>query len=277
MNIHKIQEHDYCQRCDEDFPDEERLLLHKITSVRHIVCPVCGVEFRSTGGRDVHIRQNHRADQSIKCRGCPLTFKTASGLMQHVESNGCRRISQSRLIQQQQTRLMIAEVLDGDRHIHLEDLDDNDGGVMLDGTPLKSPILRKVTPGWDPSEFLNMTRTRYVCQCRVSYRRVEDFEEHVIEEMRNKKPLRCPSCFRNFKCSADLVAHMEAGSSGCSVAAGSAYGQVLDQLTGGVVRVAGQLHDGSIKYEAGNVEPLYEADTEPTLMGVDVSYANIMW
>lgn len=57
MDIHKITEHEYCERCDEDFPDEERLLLHKIISVKHIVCPVCGLEFRSSGGRDVHIRQ----------------------------------------------------------------------------------------------------------------------------------------------------------------------------------------------------------------------------
>ncbi|RAH87676.1 C2H2 finger domain protein, partial [Aspergillus japonicus CBS 114.51] len=336
MDIHKITEHEYCERCDEDFPDEERLLLHKITSVKHIVCPVCGLEFRSSGGRDVHIRQNHRAEQTIKCRGCTTTFKSASALMQHIESNGCRRIPRERLLQQQETRLMIAEILDGDRPIRPEDIDNDDGGVMLDGTPLKSPgipsspsnmteksmatamsrlslneadadasdralvplptateleqdqtmewslfgkpvasageILQKITPGWDSSKFLNMCRTRYVCHCRVSYKRVEDFETHIIEEMRDKKPLGCPRCFRNFKRSSDLVAHMETGSTRCSVASGSAYHQVLDQLTGGVVRVAGTLQDGTIRYEAGNVEPLYEPDNETTLAGIDTSY-----
>ncbi|PYI21030.1 hypothetical protein BO99DRAFT_441788 [Aspergillus violaceofuscus CBS 115571] len=380
MDIHKITEHEYCERCDEDFPDEERLLLHKITSVKHIVCPVCGLEFRSSGGRDVHIRQNHRAEQTIKCRGCTTTFKSASALMQHIESNGCRRIPRERLLQQQETRLMIAEILDGDRPIRPEDIDNDDGGVMLDGSPLKSPvspkrgsknktpeagsptrtppspsagmaaldspcprhqlqeqqgipsspsnmteksmatamsrlslneadadasdralvplptateleqdqtmewslfgkpvasageILQKITPGWDSSKFLNMCRTRYVCHCRVSYKRVEDFETHIIEEMRDKKPLGCPRCFRNFKRSSDLVAHMETGSTRCSVASGSAYHQVLDQLTGGVVRVAGTLQDGTIRYEAGNVEPLYEPDNETTLAGIDTSY-----
>ncbi|RAK79578.1 putative C2H2 finger domain protein [Aspergillus fijiensis CBS 313.89] len=379
MDIHKITEHEYCERCDEDFPDEERLLLHKIISVKHIVCPVCGLEFRSSGGRDVHIRQNHRAEQTIDCRGCTMSFKSASALMQHIESNGCRRIPRARLLQQQETRLMIAEILDGDRPIRPEDLDNDDGGVMLDGTPLKSPvsprrsprnktpdaksptstnpspgaetsvmnspcplhqqqqqsipsspsnkteksmatamsrlslddadpdasdsalvplptatelehdqtmewslfgkpvvsageILREITPGWDSSKFLNMCRTRYVCHCRVSYKRVEDFETHIIEEMRDRKPLGCPRCFRNFKRSSDLVAHMETGSNRCSVASGSAYHQVLDQLTGGVVRVSGTLQDGTIKYEAGNVEPLYEPDNETTLAGIDTSY-----
>ncbi|PYH85944.1 hypothetical protein BO82DRAFT_428918 [Aspergillus uvarum CBS 121591] len=387
MDIHKITEHEYCERCDEDFPDEERLLLHKITSVKHIVCPVCGLEFHSSGGRDVHIRQNHRAEQTIKCRGCTITFKSASALMQHIESNGCRRIPRERLLQQQETRSMIAEILDGDRPIRPEDIDNDDGGVMLDGTPLKSPvspkrspknktpdarsptstspspsagmaamdslcprhqpqkqqgmpssplsmaeksmatamsrlslneadadasdsalvplptatelehdqtmqwslfgkpvasageILQMITPGWDSSKFLNMCRTRYVCHCRVSYKRVEDFETHIIEEMRDKKPLGCPRCFRNFKRSSDLVAHMETGSNRCSVASGSAYHQVLDQLTGGVVRVAGTLQDGTIKYEAGNVEPLYEPDDETTLAGIDTSYTfrNPVW
>ncbi|RAH67686.1 putative C2H2 finger domain protein, partial [Aspergillus aculeatinus CBS 121060] len=344
MDIHKITEHEYCERCDEDFPDEERLLIHKIISVKHIVCPVCGLEFRSSGGRDVHIRQNHRAEQTIDCRGCTMSFKSASALMQHIESNGCRRIPRARLLQQQETRLMIAEILDGDRPIRPEDLDNDDGGVMLNGTPLKSPvsprrsprnktpdaksptsanpspsagtsvmnspcplhqqqqqsipsspsnkteksmatailfgkpvasageILREITPGWDSSKFLNMCRTRYVCHCRVSYKRVEDFETHVIEEMRDRKPLGCPRCFRNFKRSSDLVAHMETGSNRCSVASGSAYHQVLDQLTGGVVRVAGTLQDGTINYEAGNVEPLYEPDNETTLAGIDTSY-----
>ncbi|RAL14874.1 putative C2H2 finger domain protein [Aspergillus homomorphus CBS 101889] len=372
MSTHKLLEHEYCDRCDEDYADEERLLLHKIISPKHIVCPVCGVDFRSTGGRDVHIRQNHRAEQSIDCRGCTKTFKSASALMGHIEENGCRRIPRARLLQQQETRLMIAEILDGDRPIHPDDIDDNDGGVMLDGTPVKSPvsprspkanaqkspmpspnaqkvkssplsqqvpgspstchshtteesmvtatsrmpvtdaddeivphrtaielekdkslewdlfgrpdatagdILRRIDPDWDASKFLNMAGSRFVCHCRVSYRLQEDFEAHMLEKVRDKKPLGCPYCFRNFKRSADLVSHIESGSNRCSMSSGALHSQVVDQLTGGVVRVAGRLPDGTIKYEAGNVEPLYEPDHETTLVGVDSSYrmANVEW
>lgn len=59
MKKHKscAPEHEYCARCDEDFENEERHLIHKIKSNKHIVCPICSVDFRSEGGRDGHIRQ----------------------------------------------------------------------------------------------------------------------------------------------------------------------------------------------------------------------------
>lgn len=57
MKRHKASQHDYCSRCDQDFENEECLLIHKIKSTKHIVCPLCGGEFRSEGGRDLHIRQ----------------------------------------------------------------------------------------------------------------------------------------------------------------------------------------------------------------------------
>lgn len=50
-------EHEYCTKCDIDFEDETRFLIHKIQDGKHIACPVCGIEFRSEGGRDGHIRQ----------------------------------------------------------------------------------------------------------------------------------------------------------------------------------------------------------------------------
>lgn len=59
MKKHKeiVPEHEYCTICDIDFEDETRFLIHKIQDGKHIACPVCGIEFRSEGGRDGHIRQ----------------------------------------------------------------------------------------------------------------------------------------------------------------------------------------------------------------------------
>lgn len=59
MKRHKESEpeHEYCSRCDVDFADEMRFLVHKLRSEKHIACPVCGLDFRSAGGRDGHIRQ----------------------------------------------------------------------------------------------------------------------------------------------------------------------------------------------------------------------------
>lgn len=66
MKKHKESEpeHEYCSRCDEDFEDEERLLIHKLLTEKHIVCPICGIDFRSEGGRDGHIRQVGKSVQS---------------------------------------------------------------------------------------------------------------------------------------------------------------------------------------------------------------------
>lgn len=52
---HKDMEHDYCMRCNVDFPNDEALLMHKIESVKHVVCPICGAEFSTGSGRDQHV------------------------------------------------------------------------------------------------------------------------------------------------------------------------------------------------------------------------------
>lgn len=65
MKKHKKSdpEHEYCVRCDENFEYEERHLMHKIATEKHIVCPICGLDFRSEGGRDGHIRQVSKSDK----------------------------------------------------------------------------------------------------------------------------------------------------------------------------------------------------------------------
>ncbi|ODM19497.1 hypothetical protein SI65_04481 [Aspergillus cristatus] len=140
MRKHKEMEplHDYCAKCDIDFEDEERHLIHKLQAEnKHIVCPICGIDFRSEGGRDAHIRQNHRAEQHLVCHGCKVIFKSAAGLMKHIEDNECSVISQTRLLQEQSKKFMIKEALRGGEGPRMPvipnsaDLDDIDGGVKL--------------------------------------------------------------------------------------------------------------------------------------------------
>ncbi|KAL4883389.1 hypothetical protein BJY04DRAFT_184549 [Aspergillus karnatakaensis] len=104
-------EHDYCRRCDLDFESEEHLLIHKIKSDDHIVCPLCGIEFGSEGGRDGHIRQFHRASQSITCIGCNNIFRSAAGHMRHIEDGECKEISNEMLIREQSKKLMRKEAI----------------------------------------------------------------------------------------------------------------------------------------------------------------------
>ncbi|KAL1979360.1 hypothetical protein VTN96DRAFT_6098 [Rasamsonia emersonii] len=113
MKRHKASQHDYCSRCDEDFENEECLLIHKIKSTKHIVCPLCGGEFRSEGGRDLHIRQNHPTEQRIKCPGkdCGRIFTRAAAFVSHIEKKECKGIDEERLVHQRAMKTMISSAL----------------------------------------------------------------------------------------------------------------------------------------------------------------------
>ena len=55
LKLHKEDRHDSCRKCSLDFKNFQEYLDHKIQSPEHITCPVCGEDFRSSGGRDAHM------------------------------------------------------------------------------------------------------------------------------------------------------------------------------------------------------------------------------
>ncbi|KAI9037860.1 putative C2H2 finger domain protein [Aspergillus affinis] len=351
MKRHKIveAEHDYCRVCDEDFVDEEHLLIHKISSDKHIVCPICGMEYRSEGGRDGHIRQNHRSKQSITCHGCKERFTSASNMMRHIEENKCPVISQFVLLKEKSKKLMIKEALkegEGSPMPLIPDpaeADDIDGGVKilsiesrrreailsqpslvkagdsgyasaalatrhwstlggssrsselpsdiidltgLDissnqenqpswrvkgrvapteasvseirpfgiATPDAGQTLRLLDARWDPTNFLNSFSGEYVCPCGMKFSAQADFEEHVLCKSRSKNAVQCPRCLRKFKSTAALIAHCESPSTRCDINEGERYGQIIDELTGGVIQAVGYNDDGTVKYGAGRLD-----------------------
>lgn len=106
LKDHKFYEHDgYCKLCDIDTEDEQSLLLHKMSSLKHITCQFCGKDFRSEAGRDRHeklvstqnrhsgslliIVQAHAPTMDVKCIGCGTLFSRGSGLINHILSNQC--------------------------------------------------------------------------------------------------------------------------------------------------------------------------------------------
>ncbi|KAI4247582.1 MAG: hypothetical protein L6R42_009596 [Xanthoria sp. 1 TBL-2021] len=90
LRKHKMQDHDYCKICDEDFDDDEAFHKHKIMSERHITCTVCSLDFKSESGRDRHYNVMHAASHNIKCKGCDTTFAKGAALILHFEKNMCR-------------------------------------------------------------------------------------------------------------------------------------------------------------------------------------------
>ncbi|EXJ94427.1 hypothetical protein A1O1_02822 [Capronia coronata CBS 617.96] len=91
MIAHKTKDpnHSYCALCDVDCGDDMLLFIHQLGTSAHICCPVCAQEFKSAGGRDRHVEQNHRTAQNIDCAGCHAKFASASALMYHIENDQC--------------------------------------------------------------------------------------------------------------------------------------------------------------------------------------------
>lgn len=49
--------HEYCRRCDLDFPSITAKLIHLIESDRHLACAECGEEFGCVDGLIAHVRR----------------------------------------------------------------------------------------------------------------------------------------------------------------------------------------------------------------------------
>ncbi|PLB51193.1 putative C2H2 finger domain protein [Aspergillus steynii IBT 23096] len=352
MQRHKIIDinHEYCKTCDEDFDDEETFLIHRIKSDKHIVCPICGLNFRSEGGRDGHIRQNHHTQQLLTCHGCKEKFRSASGLMRHLEADECPYISQGVILKQKSQKLMIKEALKAGEGSPMPlipdpaEADDVDGGVKvkslaeknreamtnqpfavnassaahasadlatqhwpalsgsnndlprdlmsLSGLEISSSqgkdksawksnaregpalggsslpgdrpfgislpnagqTLRLMDEHWQATNFLNSFSGQYVCPCGSSFSQRDEFEEHVLQKSRSKRVVQCPNCLRRFKTTAALIAHCESPSTRCDINNGDKYGQIIDELTGGLIQAVGYHADGTVKYEAGKFD-----------------------
>lgn len=76
---------------------------------------------------------------------------------------------------------------------------------------------------------------------------------------------RCPGCLKIFKSTAALVAHWESSSTKCDVSEGNLYAQIMDEVSGGMIQIAGYNDDGTMRYEAGKVDL-----QKKTTVGVDL-------
>ncbi|KAF2817637.1 uncharacterized protein BDZ99DRAFT_431877 [Mytilinidion resinicola] len=88
-------DHDYCYKCDKDFPDWAAYVKHKSEEpLQHpAACRVCGEEFGSISGMKRHLEASHPVDQNVPCIGCGETFPRASRMIDHLEKGQCPKIS----------------------------------------------------------------------------------------------------------------------------------------------------------------------------------------
>ncbi|EME86260.1 uncharacterized protein MYCFIDRAFT_82185 [Pseudocercospora fijiensis CIRAD86] len=128
MIHHKIREpsHFYCKKCKVDCADWEGLLAHQVDMMApflgekkrdsgerptHIVCELCGITFKSMGGRRDHRRQAHPADQDVECPGCSCKFPRASHLIDHLEQGRCSRFTKDQFYSHMQHKYILSQVM----------------------------------------------------------------------------------------------------------------------------------------------------------------------
>ncbi|KAF7183947.1 hypothetical protein CNMCM7691_004437 [Aspergillus felis] len=121
--------------------------------------------------------------------------------------------------------------------------DPNDSSFDV-GAPDAGQILRFLQHNWDPINFFDSYSGEYVCPCKARFKTMKVFEEHMLMKSQGARGRECPGCHRIFKTTAALI---------------------IDEVSAGVIQVAGYMPDGTVKYEAGKLEL-----TKTTTIGVDL-------
>ena len=110
-----------------------------------VVCPACGLEFKSEGGRDRHVGivsrsshalphelklyQSHRQKQRLPCRGCNEIFTDAAGLIGHIEDNKCKVIKRNDFYKHR-----------AEQQIEKDAIDELAGSMYQGSTVITSPL-----------------------------------------------------------------------------------------------------------------------------------------
>ncbi|PIG82029.1 C2H2 finger domain protein [Aspergillus arachidicola] len=138
------------------------------------------------------------------------------------------------------------------------------------GTLRPGDTLRMLDRAWDATKFFDSFAGQFVCPCKKGFSTMTEFENHVLMKSRMMEDRQCPGCLRFFKTTAALVAHLESPSTRCNLSDGERYGQIFEEITGGLIQTAGYTEDGRIKYEAGKLEITDGLEPATTTVGTDL-------
>ncbi|KAI1914237.1 hypothetical protein LOZ65_005683 [Ophidiomyces ophidiicola] len=103
---------------------------------------------------------------------------------------------------------------------------------------------------WDTDQLYNTVLGAYVCPCDKVFRTSEEISDHLNSGIHDGGVVYCPVCFRPFKTTTSLVAHVESATSRCNVGLSSNLGKIIDDISGGVIEAGGYNKDGTVKFAA---------------------------
>ncbi|KAL3445644.1 hypothetical protein BJX65DRAFT_144627 [Aspergillus insuetus] len=109
--------------------------------------------------------------------------------------------------------------------------------------------LRRMYREWNPEQYIDQYTDEYVCPCGKRLKTKKGFEQHLLAKNKSIRRVQCPGCLRNFKSTAALIAHCESSTTRCDVNEGNMYAQIIDEVSGGMIQMAGLNEDGTLKYE----------------------------
>ncbi|KAJ9665292.1 hypothetical protein H2201_004584 [Coniosporium apollinis] len=115
MKRHMVNadDHDYCRKCDETFKDWNDFVAHKASPACPLIsCKFCGVDFKTTSGRDRHLRSDHPVDQNLHCVGCGDHFTRAAALIDHLERGRCKYVKKEQFAAHIQHKTIINKLLE---------------------------------------------------------------------------------------------------------------------------------------------------------------------
>ncbi|KAF3939375.1 hypothetical protein ABW19_dt0207944 [Dactylella cylindrospora] len=249
---HKIRVgHEYCKRCDEDFPDAETRERHILGSNKHITCFICKLEFQTNAGLVLHMAHIHQQGDPGLCPECLEQFPSQSGLLQHVEGNLCsgglkakdiraailssQRVENERLRLENQGRVGRAtEMVEVEREdfinsfSHFKIYDEKVDPEI----PRPHPDSRiRANANWYHADL-----RAWKCpfpDCGRKFAVITGFEQHLNSGTHNMKSFVCPGCKSKFTTTSAMLQHIE--SNVCRLKKDTqAYDMVKQSLVGPV-------------------------------------------
>ncbi|CBF78605.1 hypothetical protein AN7330.2 [Aspergillus nidulans FGSC A4] len=272
MKKHKTasSEHEYCNKCDIEFEMEEHLLLHKIKSNKHIVCPICGIDFDSEGGRDRHIRQLPMARSDLNREAIPNQPDRITANTNGLVDRHWPRLTETGLENRMSDLMDVSTPTGNGKENEKLPASKASASVSAAGagaeskfksgtlaaSALGSPLfvgisnagveLARIYKDWNPGNFIDVFTGEYVCACGKRCLTKEAFETHVLAESQGARRMQCPNCLKIFKSTAAIITHWESPSLKCDQSEADMYAQIVDEVSGGLIHIAGYNEDGTI-------------------------------
>lgn len=252
LDHHLINKHNCCIQCNRNFENNKALEAHEASPFRHIPlgCPKCNIIFKADvdldghlaeshhycvecrrffaceGNLQTHLRSSKHKERTVPCPGmkCQKLFLSGAGLLNHLESGGCRSGANRHHVNALAVRYDKANVITNASRL----LPGLDGYV-----PPKPPVIAIATAS-------SFNGSQYECfLCHRSFKTLGRLNEHMQSPAHDAEIYRCPTkwegCGAEFRTLSGLCQHVE--SEACGI---WRFSQPMQDVIGDVAKALGK-------------------------------------